>query len=211
MPWHPVPRRAAWLYLRYRLLMTCSRRISFVFYKEATLFLGLFFWLHQGRIPHRMCRFHCCLAAHQRTRKKDSAEPSFPILWTPPHPPGGIRCGGALLLPRVYTNTGICIPVQVDHRHFDISIGCFVFGLGLFAFQSGCWAGIFRFSLLDGKKTLFGWLGSFVFGLPLTATLCQFRRMQAHFTNCAGCKTIGKLRSYNLHFKKTGFPCSLSH
>ena len=26
-------------------------------------------------------------------------------------------------------------PVQVDHRHFDVSFGCFVFGLGLFAFQ----------------------------------------------------------------------------
>ena len=48
----------------------------------------------QCGIPYRTCRFHCCLAAHQRTRKKDSAEPSFPILWTPPHPPGVIRCGG---------------------------------------------------------------------------------------------------------------------
>ena len=58
----------------------------------------------QCGIPHRTCRFYCCLAAHQRTRKKDSAEPSFPILWTPPHPPGVIRCGGAYLLPRL---TGI--------------------------------------------------------------------------------------------------------
>ena len=49
---------------------------------------------HQCGIPHRTCRFHCCLAAHQRTRKKDSAEPSFPILWTPPHPPGGSAAAG---------------------------------------------------------------------------------------------------------------------
>ena len=77
----------------------------------ATFGFGFSFWLHQGRIPHRMCRFHCCLAAHQRTRKKDSAEPSFPILWTPPHPPGVIRCGGALLLPRAWGNVGSCIPV----------------------------------------------------------------------------------------------------
>ena len=41
-----------------------------------------------------MCRFYCCLAAHQRTRKKDSAEPSFPILWTPPHPPGVSAAAG---------------------------------------------------------------------------------------------------------------------
>ena len=131
--------------------MTCSRRISFVIYKESTLFLGLSFWLHQGGIPHRMCRFYCCLAAHQRTRKKDSAEPSFPILWTPPHPPGVIRCGGALLLPRVWGNIGSCIQVQVAYRHFDISFGCFVFGLRSLAFQSGCWAGIARFSLLGDR------------------------------------------------------------
>ena len=30
MPWHPVPSRAACTYLRYRLLMTCSRRIGAV-------------------------------------------------------------------------------------------------------------------------------------------------------------------------------------
>ena len=41
----------------------------------------------------------------------DSAEPLSSILWTPPPHPGGIRCGGALLLPRVYTNLGSCIPV----------------------------------------------------------------------------------------------------
>ena len=125
MSWHPVPRRAAWLYLRAGAL-TCSRRIGavtcswliklrllifFVFYKESTGSFGLPFWLHQGRIPHRFCRFHCCLAAHQRTRKKDSAEPSFPILWTPPHPPGVIRCGGAFWLPRAWVNVGSCIPV----------------------------------------------------------------------------------------------------
>ena len=26
-------------------------------------------------------------------------------------------------------------PVRVDHPHFDVSFGCFVFGLRLFAFQ----------------------------------------------------------------------------
>ena len=81
------------------------------YYKESTLFFGCLFWLHQWGIPRHTCRFYCCLAAHQRTRKKDSAEPSFPILWTPPHPPGGIRCGGALWLPRAWVNVGSCIPV----------------------------------------------------------------------------------------------------
>ena len=62
--------------------------------KETAFGFGCLYWLHQWGIPYRTCRFYCCLAAHQRTRKKDSAEPSFPILWTPPHPPGGVRCGG---------------------------------------------------------------------------------------------------------------------
>ena len=80
------------------------------FYKVSTLFFDCSFWLHQGRIPRHTCRFHCCLAAHQRTRKKDSAEPSFPM---EPRLRGsvdsasstrGVRCGGAFWLPRL---TGI--------------------------------------------------------------------------------------------------------
>ena len=31
-------------------------------YKETALFLGLSFWLHQGRIPRCMCRFYLLLA-----------------------------------------------------------------------------------------------------------------------------------------------------
>ena len=91
---HPVPFRAAAAYLQYRLLMTCSLLISFVYYKVATFCFWVFFWLHQWGIPRHTCRFYCCLAAHQRTRKKDSAEPSFPILWTPPHPPGESAAAG---------------------------------------------------------------------------------------------------------------------
>ena len=58
-----------------------------------------------------MCRFYCCLAAHQRTRKKDSAEPSFPILWTPPHPPGESAAAGKSRLPRAYRDIGSLYPV----------------------------------------------------------------------------------------------------
>ncbi len=43
------------------------------------MFFGFSFWLHQGRIPHRTCRFHCCLAAHQRTKEMDSA--GVPLLY----------------------------------------------------------------------------------------------------------------------------------
>ncbi len=65
----------------------------------------------------------------------DSAEPLSSILWTPPPHPGGIRCGGAYLLPRAWGNIVSYIPVQVAYRHFDISFGCFVFGLKSLAFQ----------------------------------------------------------------------------
>ena len=93
-----------------------------------------------------MCRFHCCLAAHQRTRKKDSAEPSFPILWTPPHPPGVIRCGGVFWLPRLtgISDSGIrcrfLIPTSI-YRLGALCSGCDrlrfsrVVGLGAFVFH----------------------------------------------------------------------------
>ena len=90
---HPVPSRAAWTYLRAGVL-TCSRLISFVIYKESAFCFGVFFWLHQRGIPHRSCRFYCCLAAHQRTKEMDSAEPLSSILWTPPPHPGGSAAAG---------------------------------------------------------------------------------------------------------------------
>ena len=150
MPRHPVPSRAACTYLQYRLLMTCSRRISFVIYKETAFGLWGMYWFHQWGIPYRSCRFYCCLAAHQRTRKKDSAEPSFPILWTPPHPPGGIRCGGAYLLPRAWGNLGSCIPVQVAYPQFRMLCSFLCSGLGCSRFSRFCLACIVRFSLVVG-------------------------------------------------------------
>ena len=63
MPWHPVPRRAAWLYLRAGAL-TCSRRIgavtcslpiklrlliSVVIYKETALGLYRLYWFSPMR------------------------------------------------------------------------------------------------------------------------------------------------------------------
>ena len=65
----------------------------------------------QCGIPHRTYRFYCCLAAHQRTRKKDSAEPSFPILWTPPLPPGGYPLRRGILAAAVDRDIVSCIQV----------------------------------------------------------------------------------------------------
>ena len=111
------------------------------------MFFGRLFCFLQCGIPHRSCRFYCCLAAHQRTRKKDSAEPSFPILWTPPHPPGGIRCGGAYLLPRVWDNIGSCIQVQVVYRQFGIWF-CFLcsgYDRSRFSWVVGLWSHVFHY------------------------------------------------------------------
>ena len=101
-------------------------------YKEAAVGLWGLYWLHQWGIPHRMCRFYWFLAGAVGKRQGISIPYPSP---TPLLTPGGVRCGGAYLLPRAWDNIGFRCPVQVDHPHFDISFGCFVFGLGLFAFQ----------------------------------------------------------------------------
>ena len=47
---------------------------------------------------------------------------------------------------------GFRYPVQTVCLHFDMTFGCFVFGLVSLAFQSGCPACIVRFSLLGGRS-----------------------------------------------------------
>ena len=94
-----------------------------LFYKESALFLYRLYWLHQCGIPRHTCRFYCCLAAHQRTKEKDSAEPLSSILWTPPPHPGVIRCGGAYWLPRAYRDIVSLYPVQVAYPQFRILFG----------------------------------------------------------------------------------------
>ena len=102
----------------------------------------------------------------------DSAEPLSSILWTPPHPPGVIRCGGAYLLPRVYTNTGNCIQVQVAYPQFRIWFGYLCSGLDRSRFSRGVglWSFIFHYwgvGLFVPAATV-GFTFSFV-GFALTA------------------------------------------
>ena len=115
---------------KLRLVIKLCLLIFLVFYKEAAIGLCRLFWLHQGRIPRHTCRFHCCLAAHQRTRKKDSAEPSFPILWTPPHPPGGNPLRRGMTAAAVDRDIGIWYPVQVAYPQFRILYSYLCSGLG---------------------------------------------------------------------------------
>ena len=81
------------------------------FYMVSMLGLYRFYWLHPWRIPRHTCRFYCSLRGHQRTGTAGFANPPFPILWTLTLPPGDVRCGGALLLPRVWDNIGFRYPV----------------------------------------------------------------------------------------------------
>ena len=116
-------------------------------YKETAFGLWGLFWLHQGGIPRHTCRFHCCLAAHQRTRKKDSAEPSFPILWTPPHPPGGYPLRRGILAAAVDRDIGSLYPVQVAYPQFRILFGflCSALYRSRFSWVVGLWSHVFHY------------------------------------------------------------------
>ena len=50
---------------------------------------------------------------------------------------------------------GSLYPVQTVHPHFDVSFGCLVFGLGLFAFQKISLGFGRSFFIIGGKDCLF--------------------------------------------------------
>ena len=80
----------------------------------------------------------------------DSAEPLSSILWTlTPHPGESLRRD--IGLPRAWGNIGFWCPVQVANPHFDVRIGCFVFGLRSHAFQSVLF-GLYRTFFIIGWK-----------------------------------------------------------
>ena len=87
------------------------------------------------------------------------------------HPGNPLRRG--ILAAAVYTNLGSGIPVQVDRPHFDISFGCFVFGLRSLAFQKISLGICLSFFIIGGVDRLFlrlrvVWLYTLV-GFALTA------------------------------------------
>ena len=99
----------------------------------------------QCGIPHRMYRFYCCLAAHQRTKEKDSAEPLSSILWTPPPHPGKSAAAGKCRLPRAWGNLGSCIQVQIDNRQFRMLFSYLCSALYRSRFSRGAQLGTFVF------------------------------------------------------------------
>ena len=62
-----------------------------------------------------MCRFYWLLAGAVEERQGISIPYPSP---TPLLTPLGIRCGGAYLLPRAWSNVGSCVQVQVAYRQF---------------------------------------------------------------------------------------------
>ena len=79
-----------------------------------------------------MCRFYLFLAGAVGKRQGISIPYPSP---TPLLTPGGYPLRRGILAAAVDRDLVSLYPVQVAHRHFDISFGCCVFGLGLFAFQ----------------------------------------------------------------------------
>ena len=87
--------------------------------------------------------------------------------------PGGVRCGGAYLLPRVYTNTGNYIQVQVAYPQFRILFSFLCSGYGRSRFSRVAQLVSHVFHYWGGRSFVpaatWGVLCSFV-GFALTAS-----------------------------------------
>ena len=79
-----------------------------------------------------MCRFYLLLAGAVEERQGISIPYPSP---TPLLTPGGYPLRRGILAAAVDRDIGFRYPVQTVHPHFDVTFGCFVFGLGLLAFQ----------------------------------------------------------------------------
>ena len=168
MPWHPVPRRAASVYLQYRLFMTCSRRISFA-YLTCSLLIKLrlayilCYFIRKLRLAYvvsfgflneeyliALVDFIVALRRTKGRRRRTLRSPSPPSsglhLLTPGCPlrRGITAAAGLYQFRQLVSGAGRLSPVP----NF---IWLSVFGLVSFAFQSGCWAIVVRFSLLEDR------------------------------------------------------------
>ena len=96
MPWHPVP---------------------LLYYKESTLFYVVCFAFFNEEYLIALVDFIVALRRTKGRGRRILRSPSPPwnhacvAHWTPPPHPRGVRCGGALLLPRAWGNIGFLHPV----------------------------------------------------------------------------------------------------
>ena len=128
-PWHPVPRRAFCTYLQYRLLMTCSRFISFAYLTCGLLIRLCLAYIFCYFIRNRRCslvvysgftsgEYHVIrvdfIVALRRTkgrRRWTLRSPSPPSSGLHLLTPGESAAAGKYRLPRVWGNIGIRYPV----------------------------------------------------------------------------------------------------
>ena len=82
---------------------------------------------------HIVCVDFICSSRGRLKRDRGFANP-LSLSNTSPDP-WGIRCGGEMYAAAVDRDLVSLYPVQTVCPHFDISIGCFVFGLRSLAFQ----------------------------------------------------------------------------
>ena len=157
MPWHPVPRRAACTYLRAGAL-TCSRLISFAYLTcslptklrlviKLRLAYILCYFIRKLRLAFWVCigftnaEYRIALVdfivALRRTKGRGRR-----TLRSPPSPSSGLH----LIHPGNPLRRGITAAAGLEQfrylysgavvtPQFRMLFGCFVFGLGLFAFQ----------------------------------------------------------------------------
>ena len=100
--------------------------------KVCGVILAILFWLHQGEY-HIVCVDFIFSSRGRLERDRGFANP-LSLSNTSPDPWGNpLRRG--ISAAAVDRDIGSLYPVQTVCLHFDVSIGCLVFGLGLFAFQ----------------------------------------------------------------------------
>ena len=116
--------------------------------------------------------------------RRDLRIPPSPPSGLPPFQPWGIAAAGH------WAAAGLGqyrIPASgaIAYHHFDVRIGCFVFGFVSFAFQMVLF-GLYRtFFIIGGKKTLFVYPFLLVFGITADRDYCF---------NFVGCKSISPIR-----------------
>ena len=151
MPWHPVPRRAALVVLAVQAILTCSWRIGAVtcgwliklrsayilgyFIRNRRFALIVYSGFTRGEYHVIRVDFIVALRRTKGRRRRTLRSPSPPSsglhLLTP-----GCPLWRGILAAAVDRDIVSLYPVQTVCRHFDVSFGCFVFGLRSLAFQS---------------------------------------------------------------------------
>ena len=89
-----------------------------LFYKETAFCLEFYSGFTRGEYHVIRVDFIVALRRTKGRRRRTLRSPSPPSSGLHLLTPGGIRCGGAYLLPRAYTNLGSCIQVQVAYPQF---------------------------------------------------------------------------------------------